>query len=196
MTAKNLKFWYNFTGRTLDTNVWLENDETGTGIFAMIDGVDEGYSIEAGANANDVSSISHNGIQHWDEDTAVMIAVIRRTSATMASQVGFSSTTVLTGSAQYSIMTNDTNNTNYEINSDDGTTNSTSASSFAIDTVFHNIQLKFGLTTQELLIDGATQVTKTNHMPTIGQNPIMRCFSRSAGTGRETRIKYMECYNL
>jgi len=195
-TVQKQRFVCWFSGTSL-SSIWNQTCCAGTGTFAMSDGIDQGFSITAGTTANNSSNMNFNGIQHYDEDSLCFIAVAQRVGAASAAQIGLSSITSLGGAAQYAMLSNDTAQTCWILNVDDGTCNTVICTCVAICTNFRTVKLDYMCTSIDAFFDcsACSAATRCGLVPTVGQNPLFRIFNRCGGAGKEGRIRYLEVYN-
>lgn len=180
-----------FDGNTLNTIIWNFTDIVGTGSSAMGDGVDLGLVITTGATDDNESSINHNDIRQYSEIGAISI-LIAKAIANSRFRAGFSEDADMSNS--FALVDMDADNTNYELATDDGTTESSSASSIAIDASFHTHKIENGSANIKLTIDGVLEVTKTTNRPDVTQQPFFAVKARSAGA-KTGNISYGEWFN-
>lgn len=191
-TVRKTKFWDWFDGDDL-RSWWTKTNTAGVGTFAMVDAVDEGFSITCGTASNDGSNIDMNNINHYSAISTIVISVFRRVTATAASiqQVTANDNTTFT---HYGLIADDTDFTNYVMITRDGTTQSNQEATFARDAAFHSHKMEFGSANVKATIDGGLEITKTTNRPTADLQPVFRIFARGTG-GKEGRIRYMEAYS-
>lgn len=184
-----------FVGSGLDTDRWNQNNRSGTGTFAMIDAIDEGYSVSCNTASGSSSALDFNDKRQFDNSNSIMVAIYRRVSAsTTISKVG------LLGSSTYGSLTtgalfsDQTNQTFKLVITSDGTTSSNTATSIGIDTSWHSYKLELGASNVKAYIDGVLEVTKSTNLPNAKLMPHFASENIGGGVG-ETRIRYLEAYN-
>jgi len=187
------KFWYNFVGRDIDTNVWNINHQTGTGTVLYVDESDEGLEITTGAVSNGETEITFNDRRQFDFANYAIIAILKRVDASTATFCGLAESG-RAGGNNFSCFEHDTDDTNYGIRTKDATTASSQFGSTAIDTLFHNHRMLGTSTSAEYFLDGASQFTKTTNLSTGKMQPFFEVLTRDS-TANSGRIKYFEVYN-
>jgi len=180
-----------FTGDSLESR-WNYTDIVGTGSGAMEDAVNEGYQITTGATDDDESGINFNDIRPFSNTSSFMIASVKR-DATARLRVGFSENTDMSNS--FVLIENDFDDTNYQIVSDDGTTESTTNGLTSVDTSWHTHKLRVFSTSLTLHIDGSFEAVKTSNLPDFRQQPFFSVKARSAGA-KTGNIRYLEAVNI
>ena len=174
---------------------WTENVVSGTATFGMIVAVDEGFQIEITSTTNfNRSVIQSNNKRQYDFDDSVIIGIVKRNTANTQSEFGFSGDTDRSALSA-AIVTDDSLSTFKALFTDDGTSDSTTNSSVAVDTNFTNYKIETGASDVKLSINGILEVTKTTNRPTTKLQPFFGCESRSAASGKQSRIRYLEAYN-
>jgi len=183
-----------FSGSVLDS-IWTQNDITGAGTFAMVDAVDEGFSITSAASNNAHSGIDFNDKRQYAHDGSVMIGVSKRNNTTSDEMVGFSSGVNILDAVNdmsfYSQINTDTFKT---LRSSEGTTLSGTASDVSIDTAFTGWKIENSSANLKLTLTGVLKVTKTTNRPDTNMQPNVSVRAREA-SAKETRVRYLEAYN-
>ena len=180
-----------FSGSVLDS-IWNQRNTNGVGTYAMVDAVDEGFSITTGTSTSNASDIDMNDIRHYSEDNYVCISIFRRvTTLSIVQQISVNNGATFN---HYVLVQDDTINTFYDLFTKDGTTPSAQDSDIAIDATFHSHKIELNGTNARLDIDGVLKVTKTTNLPVAALQPAFRVFARGTG-GKEGRFRYIEAYS-
>jgi len=179
-----------FSGDALDS-IWTLTDIVGTGSGAMNDATNGGYRITTGGTDDNETSINCNDIRHYS-NTASMISIVMVRAATARIRGGFSEDTDMTNS--FALIQNDFDDTNYELSTDDGTTETSTASSTAVDTTKRRHDITLSSASIQSRIDGTLEVAKTTNLPDTTQQPF--CSVKARSTGAKTGdIQYLEAYS-
>lgn len=189
----NQRFYDSFVGAVINER-WNEHQQVGTATFAMVDAIDEGFSIDVSTGAADNSFIGFNLIRPFNPDSCFQIAVTKRVDAGTAMVVGFSDNNNVTTGGQFAVWTDDTNKTFKEISVSGPSTSSTTPSDIPIDTLFHTCKIELTSTSVIGILDGVLKVTHTAEDLTTKQQPVFGCLARATG-GKECRIRSLETYN-
>jgi hypothetical protein len=184
----------NFDGDTLDER-WSTRDlYGGTGTYAMVDAVDEGFSLIM-ATDTDAAQIDFNDIRHYAYDASTVISVVRRVTDNCLTNTGFISDKT-GGFFDYANYIDSTLGSTFKgLETSDSTNASFSASSVAEDTAWTGVKITCGVSDIRMFINGVLEVTKTTDRPTLKLQPMVYVQSNAAGT-RETRVRYLEAYNI
>jgi len=170
---------------------WTFTDIEGTGTNSMLDSVDGGFEIRTGAFDDNESSINFNDIRHYSNTGAVNESITAAIAATRF-RSGFSENTDMSNS--FALVDMDSDNTNYEVSTDDGTTETGTSTGIAVDTTTRRHKLQLGSANVKHSIDGILKVTKTTNLPDQRQQPFFAVKSRATNPKTGT-IRYMEAYN-
>ena len=185
-----------FSGKSLPS-YWSQENTAGTGTFAMVDAVDEGFSITTTSGTSNRNAITFNQVDQFAHDGSVFIAVARRvTSANAGLNLGFSQDddfTIASGQSWAVINEDTATGTHKALQTRDGSSHSQTLSSVPIDTSWTNYKLTLS-SDAKLYIDGSLEITKTTNLPTVKLQPAVRSISRAANIS-EIRIRYCEVYN-
>ena len=194
-TVRKTKFWDWFDGDDL-RSWWTKRDRAGTGTFAMADAVGEGFSIQSGAVANDISQIDFNDIRHYSNTVSIVQAIIRALStASQFAVVGFVNPATAVNINFSEVGTNTGQDaTNFSITTADATTVSATGSDLALDTIFRLHKIEMTSTSNIYSIDGVIKVTKITNLPTNKLQPFFMVVT-SVSSAKEGRIRYLEAYN-
>jgi len=179
-----------FSGDALDT-IWTKTDITGTGAFAMVDAVDEGFSIKSGANSSDRSGIEFNNKRQYSETGCVFIAIVRAVDSVSRSVTAGMAEVINLADAAMRVRIDPGNK--YELVTRSSTTNSTDTS-VDDDQVFHVHKLEAFSAKVELSMEGVIEATNTTSLPDVPLQPFMYTQTQTTAV-KEGRIRYMECYN-
>jgi hypothetical protein len=184
----------NFSGDSLNER-WTQWNETGTGTFAMSDEVDGGFSIITDATSGR-SGIGFNNIRQYSNSGLVVIAVIKRVSASNArTAVGAKNTQDFGAQIQGIQIQNHSGSTYYIIQSGDASTGSSTNMTTSVDTSWHNLKQELGGSDLKAYLDGTLEATHTTNLPTTKMQPLFASRSDASSNAVESRIRYMECYN-
>ena len=190
-TVAKSHFWDWFDGNDVK-NMWTKKDVQGTGTFAMVDGIDEGYSVTTSAATSDRSGLSFNNIRHYNKTGSVIIIVAKRNTVGLL-RSGFRNVLDTTTIQLAQVQCNDTSTFKELITGDTSLT--VTATDIAVDASFHAYKIELSSTDCQLTIDGVLKATNTTNLPTLDQqpNPI---WVQEIGTGAvEARVRYCEAYN-
>jgi hypothetical protein len=184
-----------FSGKSLPS-YWTFSQDSGTGTGAMVDEVDGGYEIHITSTANfSRTGINFNNKRQYNHDGSVAIGVVKRVNANTQLEFGLVGNNVRT-SLSYAIAIDDSLTTYKQLLTDDGSGDTTTASTTPISTEWTNNKIEIGTTNTVLTINGVLGVSTSTDKPTTKLQPMFLCESRIAGTsGSKSRIRYMECYN-
>jgi len=191
-TLRKQRFWDWFDGSDLGS-WWTENNSSGVGTFAMVDAVDEGFSVLTGASAGNDSQIFFNDKRHYDFANSVLITVSRAVTTTGISWVPMLVDNATTFTHRI-IMRIDSTKTFYDINTRGGGGATVVDTTVPIDTTFRVNKVELFSAKGEFSIDGVLGATSTSNLPSVKLQPMVRMFAREAG-GKEGRIRYLEAYN-
>jgi hypothetical protein len=193
-TVRKQKFWDWFDGDDLKS-IWTKTDlYGGTGIFAMSDNTDEGFSVKTDTGSGDQSELDFNNIRHYSHTASVCISVVRRVSAT-AVITGFVGQIVGDDLEVASYNDSTVGSSFKRLYTADASTGSDADSSVAPDTAWTTAKIVMGSSDIRLWINGVLEVTKTTNRPTVKQQPYFSVFTQSGGGTIEGRIRYYEAYN-
>ena len=183
-----------FSGKQLPSYLTF-TDTNGTNTGAMADEVDGGYKITTGASNNNAATISFNDKRPFNHEGAVAIWVqkgSRLTTSTIFS--GFGGDDTLNINWSMGGIHAGGSSTHFSLYTKDTSTASATASSVALDTDYHAIQVEMKSASNELSIEGSLQTTKSNNLPTIDVQPLH--FAQTWSGGAITaNMKYLEAYN-
>ena len=187
------RFVENFSGDSLDTDRWNTTNTQGSGTFTTDDNIDGGFKITTSSTNNDRSSINFNNKRNFNHIGSVSVSVCKAVDSSSRNvRVGLSNGT--DGfSSHHAVIGNDTNNTNYELNTEDASTESGTEGSVAIDQSFHVHKITLSSSNAVSSIDGVTDVTKTTNLPADKLQPLFQVHSRTGA--KQGNIRYMEVYN-
>lgn len=175
--------------------IWTFRNVAGTGSSGMVDLVDEGAFVNAGANSNDRSSIDFNSKRQYAHNASVAICVFRRAEATAACAAGFTDDPTYPANDDRAVALDATNQTHKCLYTGDGTTESVQLSDVAIDTNWTVYKIVLGSSDIKLYINGVLKVTKTSNRPAVKLQPSVRTYNLGGAGSRSTRVRYFEAYN-
>lgn len=180
-----------FSGDALDER-WQFTNIAGTGSSVIDDAIDGGFKITTGATDDDESAINFNDIRQYSEIAAIVI-LIASAIANTRFRAGFSENTDMSNS--FALADMDADNVNYELSTDDGTTESSSASDVIIGTIARNNKIECGSANIKYTINGVLKVTKTTNRPDFRQQPYFAVKARSTGA-KTGSIRFMEAFGV
>jgi len=195
LRPKKQHFWDFFYGNALKS-VWTETNTGGTGTFAMINGLNEGFSITTGATSGNDSEIDFNNTRQYSHVGSIVVATVRMLSLVSGGtfyRVG------LTGQ----IIANNTNMLNILQQSTDGgialETGGASGGGRTQGTVtphtnWQSVEVEITSAAATMKLSGVLDVTKTTDLPTIAMQPYFHVSTFSSGA-KESRIRSIEAYN-
>jgi len=185
-----------FSGDALDS-IWTQTT-IGAGTFAMVDAVDEGFSLLTSGSTSDELIIDFATKNQYSETASVIIAVRKVVTITgnNVSYVGLIDTNANGFVAGQDFVTAEKHSgvTNFSLQTGDGTSISRTSSSIVGDTNFHSFKIECGSSNIKLTLDGVLEVTKTSNRPTTNMQPAFEQLANDAAA-YESRIRYLECYN-
>ena len=183
------RFVHYFTGNSLNTSVWTEDNNTGT--WAMSNDGIKG-TITSGTNTN--AMIHHGDKMAFDATSSIFIASVKAVNIDHSShwfRCGFGGTTYTSNS---SLFSSHSQNTNFEFYQNSGVSINTG---YPRDENFHTVKLENTSSSAILSIDGSLRVTDTANLSTGKQQPIFQLWrAYNTDPSPECYIKYVECYNI
>ncbi len=193
-TVRKQRFWDFLSGDSL-RSWWTSTDIAGTGTFAMVDVVDEGFSISSGATTNNESQINFNNRRQYDFDPSELICVFRAVAITSnVSYCGLSGNILTYNGVEKALAIMDSTGTNFALSTADASTSSKTEGSVAIDSVFRSYKITTGSANIKLTTAGILDVTKTTNRPTTKMQPVVGVKTVTSAS-KEIRTKYLEVYN-
>lgn len=184
----------NFDGDSLNER-WTEHIQFSSPTFAMSDAVDEGFKISVNAVSAAEGGIFFNNIRQYSAIASIIIGEIKAVQSTdIKSAIGmFDDNVGAIVDFMFAGALTD-GQTNYIIRTGNSGGNSTSASSIALDTIFHNHKVELASADSKYTIDGILEVTKTTDLPTGNLQPTfyVRNF---AAVAKDGLIRYLEAFN-
>jgi len=188
------RFWYNFSGEALDTNIWHEATGTGSPTYQMANVVDGGFEIITGTTAGNHGFLSFNDTARFlDEDASVIIGTIQAvSSADDRTVVGGVNNVAFTNHWCFVGLETNNNDTNFNISTNGGSTTNTSTG-VAKNANFNAFKITMNPADIDVSVNGGTATNVTLNLPTLPLQPFFFQDTRtsSAKTGR---IKYYEAY--
>ncbi len=179
-----------FSGDALDT-IWNQLDTQGSATFAMVDAIDEGFSITCGAGLNDSSQINFNGINHYDPSGLENIAWVRSMSI-VQQEIDHGLRETLTG---HRITFSQKNNSStFTRTTTNGGSDNIQNSSKTSDTLWHKYRFKLDSISARFYIDDDFENVHTTQLPTDGLQPRFRVANDTAAA-KEGRMRYFEVWN-
>jgi len=188
-----------FTGDTIDER-WSTYNLAGgpAGLATMSDSIDGGLNIDTNdTDSNLLFGISFNNIRHYSPTASKLICIFRQNT----DNVNYSSIVSLDedsslGTAGFIHVGQNTaaNASFYMIRSDDGTSESNTATSVALDTSYHKHEVETFSTSIQYSIDGLIRITKGTNRPTLKLAPALFVQNLEA-TAHDADYLYLEVYN-
>ena len=188
-----------FDGDVLDS-IWDQNNIVGTGTYAMVDAIDEGFRVAVDAINPQVSSIiAGNSERHFDPASSIIKSVQRRQSAQGTVQWGLANRTDgdLGNTIDESAVFQDVSTLTFMRGSTINGLNQTSTNtSVAVNTNFHHTTIDLSASNVKFFIDGILEVTITTDLPDPSDE-LYAGFKVStfAVAVAEGRIRYLEVFN-
>ena len=194
-TVRKQHFWDWFSGDDLH-NRWTKRDNSGTGVFNMVDAVDEGFSITTGAAAtNNRSRIDHNNKRWVAHNGSELIAVVRRVTTTnMICQVGLHGD-ANTSPTEIAVYRDQTSNTNKVLFNGDATSTTSTDSSIVVDENYTNVKIQLTSSSAKMTLAGVLEATSTTNLPDSKMQPAFESRNITSAGAKECRIRYFEAYN-
>mgnify|MGYP003678116560 FL=1 len=193
-TVRPQHFWDWFSGDSLNSR-WRENNITHTGIFAMADEVDGGFSIKTSATSGSRQSIGFGNIRPYAHDGSVCIFVFKRTTDTSFSgYTGLKYDDSNSSLLDSAVISQSTSFTNIGLYTGDASAASNTQGSTPRDTAYHSHKIECGSANIIATLDGVTDVTKTTNRPTKAIQPYFLSAVDTA-TANDIRVRYCEAYN-
>lgn len=186
-----------FSGSVLDS-IWTEHSITGSGIFAMSDTIDGGFTVGVDNNNNQISWIAFNDKRQYEPTGSVFIAVVKRAGAvdTNEYRTGLRNFATTSSSFESAYAKNQKVAANISLVTGDASADTETASTVAVSTNYNSIKLELGSSNVKETIDGVLEVTKTTNRPTAKLQPFFGMLNGGTETVTSTgHIRYMECYN-
>jgi len=198
-----------FSGSALDSIWTITNNGGGTGSSGMDDNIDGGFYVTSDTGSFNGTELSFGGTagagnanhQLFDFNGSVIIFVLKWASdKTLVNTSGCGLHSEARGDAagaDAAVMEYATFNTNFELRTINNASSQTdTASSTAQDTNFHVHKIETKASSVDYSIDGATAVTSTTTLPTVGMQPNFGGQKLSGtGTAITFNIRYCEAYN-
>lgn len=186
-----------FSGDALDS-IWTFSQIIGAGgTQAMSDTIDGGLTITAGTSGTTrFTEIDFNGINNYSQTSSVVI-IVAKVSATTNGGGRWGLNLIATTANSHRVgmgVDSDLSTTDYMILTSDGTSLTSSAATFALDTNYHSHKAEMKSASCEYTIDGVLEVTKTTNLPTVALQPMVTTLGRNS-TNKTTNVIYVEVYN-
>jgi len=193
LTKQHFIEW--FSGKDIDS-IFTKRTIVSGGTFAMVDAINEGFSVKTNAVTNAEISLDFNDIRHYSETDFFFHCVWRVAEVPSSTEdvlVGLAN--VAAGSASNHVEARTLNNqTNFMTLSGDNVAGQTQTSTtVAKDTVFHGHTLDMGSSAVKHSIDGVLKVTKTDKLPGARLQPRVRIFTGETVT-KDVRLRYLEVF--
>jgi hypothetical protein len=192
-TVRKQHFWEWFSGDTLNSR-WTTTNIVGTNSYAMNDSTNGGFKITSGANNGDVGGINFNNKRQFAHDGSVHISIWKKVATSSRIMSGLKNSGTDQVQTEFAICYDGENGTWKILTTGDASSNSSTVSSVAEDTSFHNYKIETSSSNIVLDIDGVTEVTKTTNRPTVKLQPVFQTRTLTSAT-KEGLIRYCEAYN-
>lgn len=183
-----------FSGKDLAIS-WLKNNRSGSGTFAMIDAVDEGFSIICNAAAGSLSVIDRNQIHHYAFDGSVFIGIMKRVTVANAALEwggingnGYGSTT------DKAALLEASNRTFKTLRTADGSSSTLVDSSVNTDEAFTLYKIETKASNVQMSILGVLEAVSTTTLPDVKLQLTFNSHNLTPVIV-ESRIRYFEAYN-
>ena len=183
-----------FSGDAL-ASIWTIGD-SGSGSSAMVDAIDEGFSMITEASLNRSRGLEFNDIRHYSNTGSKVIHNSRLVTGTaiiamangLANQWGFNQDFFYIGA--------DTgeDSSNFGLRTADGSTISQTSLGVSLDTNWHNFTGELKSSSSSAWLDGKFATVKTTNLPTLALMPhiLVQTLNTAA---KEARIRYLEAFN-
>ncbi len=185
-----------FSGDDIDL-IWTKTNIANAGTFAMIDAIDEGFSIRCNTAIDSASQITFNNIRHYLE-TACIAIWIGKNNRLVSGDIRFGftgETNVLNPINSAFAISQSSGGSFFDLVTKDATTGSAQASSVALDALFHNHKTECRSADIQYTLDGVLEVTKTTNRPTAKMQPYFQAINGGGGGVNEGRVRYCEALN-
>jgi len=188
------RFWYDFTGGELNTNVWTKRIRSGSGSVNMIDEVDEGIEVRTGVSTNNSTALDNNGIHQYDRLASTWLWTARISHITSINNLSGGTTCTCYGFNFMGMGASLTLSTNFYMRTSNTSTFSHTATSIPSDTNWHLFKVicKSGVYTG--FMGGILEITKTNDLPTLNFFPY-QFTGTLTNAARYTRMRHFEAFN-
>jgi len=184
-----------FAGCSLNAERWCVHNITGCGSGAMVSEADEGFELSADTCVGDCIMMDYNGIKHYCPDASVWLTLVRTTTASSLSEVGFiNNQDGPGGSTERSVIRNNRNGTCIQTHTNDGVAASLLCTCVAVHGNWTLIRDVLGTCENAFFLDGAAVACNTLRLPDQAIQPHLREFA-ILGAANSARIKYFEAYN-
>ncbi len=183
-------------GTNIPSAIWAFTNTTGSGTGVMNDVINEGFSVNTSAIASGDTHIDNGDIRWISPTSHIFICEQKRVSTNASVHSGcMESTTTLTNSFAFSVITDDTSGSFKALDTSDGSSsNSFLNSTISINTSWSTVRFDLQSSSVPFYINGTLEGTKTDLLPDQKMQQLCRTFNRST-TASEGRFRYLECYN-
>lgn len=183
------RFVDNFSGDSLNER-WTQS---GTGTFAMVNAIDEGFSLIEPTGSQRVD-INFNQRRQYDFAGTTFIAITRKVTASTDTHIGLMELNDVSASADFLLWEVANQLTFYRMRNAGGGAITNTDSDISTDTTFRVLKISDDGTTINGSIDNIVKSTSTTNLPNGKMQPLYEVFATTTGT-REGRIRYYEAYN-
>lgn len=194
-TVLGQRFWDWFDGSVLSTR-WIQQSIAGSPTFTISDEIDGGFSIQTGTSSLARGEINFNGKKVFDNQASELIAVAKAEGTLTETEVnvGYGENGNFVDSFSLARWTDAGTVADYKLQTDDGTTSSSTLTDVPPDINWHVHKIVLGASNNLYYIDGVLKVTKTTNLPDQPQQPMFHVRSQGT-TNREGRLRYIEVKN-
>ena len=184
------RFVDNFTGKSLDTDIWTLHNVAGSGGTAAIDS--DGLKLTAGTSSSNNIQIDFNNKRPFSQTGSRVIGNIQKITA---------ENIFIDGGFKNDYGDNN-NNLAFlhieEYSSSDGiffqTNGAWTNTGKLLDNNWHTFDIEMRSSSGILILDGTISVTRTSDLPAATLQPAFKLLNRLGGT-KEGRVRYCEAYN-
>ncbi len=190
-----LRFWDNFSGQALDTDIWNQTTFSGSPIYSMVDEIDEGFEIDSNGSAtNNGGFIDSLGIDQFNHIGVECICVMKLSHATDIRVLGGLMANNDIDGPQCLMGSNTQSGNNFLIKIRNGG-NLNVASSQPLDTEWHTHSFVLTASNVVYKIDEILRVSTTvSARPDAPMGPTFEVLQTKTSP-RQGRIRYYEVYN-
>jgi hypothetical protein len=174
---------------------WRQQDISGgTATFAMVDDVNEGFSIATDTTTGSRSELDFNDIRPFDETSVGVIAQTKRVTVTNGSMtVGLTNTNGNSGTDVLNF--NDESSQTFKRMVSKDTAPNSVVSTIAIDENWTTYKFQLTSSAMRGWINKSFECLSTTQLPNLDMQPFFLCANLSTNVS-EVRIRYYEAWNI
>ncbi len=189
------RFWDNFDGDALNTNIWTFEETSGPGgTTLMLNEIDGGLRLSAPDSASGRTFLKFNQIHHYEPTGCVYIAIMRSVeTSSFTADVGLGDG----GAAEARILWQKHSAVAWRsVHNQDSGGQTLTDSGITADANFHTFKGQiYSSSLSDNWIDGILRTTVTTNMPDVPLQPFLKV-GRVFGSGvKKMDIRYYEAYN-